>query len=368
MQKMKKMLCLALALVMVFAMAACGGSDKPATDAAAPAADAAAPAADAAAPAADDTVYTLNFYHIFAGVGHEQQWIQKAIEEVEAQSDGHIKINCVPDGTMGGEDELIPQVFAGTLDMSLSGPSVWGTVGGIDEIGWSELPYVVTNYSEMNALGEILPELTNKQLEEKGIDLYCLGAMSQGIRCLLTTEGHKVETMADCDGLRIRVPSSDVYQETVAAWGCSPTAMSSSQVITSLANGTIEGFESDPASITARGQQESFKYYIETYHIASLNLLMINKTNLEKLPVEYQDIIKNVFKEKCIEQCVDRVGANEAEVEVIKAAGVEVVTPTAEALQEFIDADKAFQQKKIAECGVEDIVNEALEYVAANAK
>ena len=359
MQKMKKMLCLALALVIVFAMAACGGSDKPAAE---------APAADAAAPAADDTVYTLNFYHIFAGVGHEQQWIQKAIEEIEAQSDGHIKINCVPDGTMGGEDELIPQVFAGTLDMSLSGPSVWGTVGGIDEIGWSELPYVVTNYSEMNALGEILPELTNKQLEAKGINLYCLGAMSQGIRCLLTTEGHKVETMADCDGLRIRVPSSDVYQETVAAWGCSPTAMSSSQVITSLANGTIEGFESDPASITARGQQESFKYYIETYHIASLNLLMINKTNLEKLPVEYQDIIKNVFKEKCIEQCVDRVGANEAEVEVIKAAGVEVVTPTAEALQEFIDADKAFQQKKIAEWGVEDIVNEALEYVAANAK
>ena len=56
MQKMKKMLCLALALVTALAMAACGSSDKP--------------AADAAAPAADDTVYTLNFYHIFAGVGH----------------------------------------------------------------------------------------------------------------------------------------------------------------------------------------------------------------------------------------------------------------------------------------------------------
>ena len=64
MQKMKKMLCLALALVMALAMAACGSSDKPAAE---------APAADAAAPAADDTVYTLNFYHIFAGVGHEQQ-------------------------------------------------------------------------------------------------------------------------------------------------------------------------------------------------------------------------------------------------------------------------------------------------------
>ena len=359
MKKMKKLLCLALAAIMIFAMAACGSNSAPAAGSSAPAAE---------APKADDTVYTLNFYHIFAGVGHEQKWINKAIEEIEAQSNGHIKINCVSDGTMGGEDELIPQVFAGTLDMSLSGPSVWGTVGGIDEIGWSELPYIVTNYAEMNALGEVLPDLTNKQLEAKGIDLYCLGAMSQGIRCLLTTADHKVETMADCAGLRIRVPSSDVYQETVAAWGCSPTAMSSSQVITSLANGTIEGFESDPASITARGQQESFKYYIETYHIASLNLLMINKTNLEKLHVEYQDIIKDVFKTKCVEQCVDRVGANEAEVEVIKAAGVEVIPPTPEALAEFIAADKAFQQKKIDEWGVQDIVNEALEYVAANTK
>ena len=362
MKKMKRILCLALALVMAFALAACGGSTGGSTG------DSTQTADTGSAANADDTVYTLKFYHIFAGVGHEQEWITKAIEEVEKQTDGHLKIECVPDGTMGGEDELIPQVFAGTLDMSLSGPSVWGTVGGIDEIGWSELPYVVTNYSEMNALGEILPELTNKQLEEKGIDLYCLGAMSQGIRCLLTIDGHRVDTMADCKGLRIRVPSSDVYQETVAAWGCSPTAMSSSQVITALANGTIEGFESDPASITARGQQESFKYYIETYHIASLNLLMINKTNLEKLPAEYQEVLKNVFKEKCIEQCVDRVDANAAEVEVIKEAGVEVITPTAEALQEFIDADKAFQQKKIAEWGVEDIVNEALEYVAANAK
>ena len=174
--------------------------------------------------------------------------------------------------------------------------------------------------------------------------------------------------MADCKGLRIRVPSSDVYQETVAAWGCAPTAMSSSQVITSLANGTIEGFESDPASITARGQQESFHWYIETYHIASLNLLMINKSNLEALPADLQQILKDVFKEKCIEQCYDRVGANAAEVEVIKAAGVEVITPTPEALQEFIDADTAFQQKKIAEWGVEDVVAEALDYVAANAK
>ncbi len=315
--------------------------------------------------------YTLTFYHIFADEaagGHESLWINKAIEEVKEKSEGRLVIDCVPGGVMGSEEELIPQVFAGTLDMSLSGPSVWGTVGNIDAIGWSELPYVVDNYSQMNALGEVLPDLTNKQLEEAGIDLYCLGALSQGIRCLCTAEKFPVNTVDDCKGLRIRVPQSDVYMATVEGWGCAPTAMSSSQVITGLANGTIEGFESDPASILARGQQEGFHWYIETYHIASLNLLMINKSNLEKLPEDLQEILISVFKEKSVEQCYDREIVNGALLDDIKAAGVEVITPTEEAFAGFKGADVVFRDAKIAEWGVEDIFNEALEYVAANAK
>ena len=371
---MKKLIAMLLALTMIFALAACG-SKPAAAPAAAPAADKPADAAPAAAPAAepakDDTVYKLNFYHIFAAEeagGHESLWINKAVKEIEEKSGGRLLIDVQPGGVMGSEEELIPQVFAGTLDMSLSGPSVWGTVGGIDAIGWSELPYVVDNYAQMNALGEVLPDLTNKQLEEAGIGLYCLGAMSQGIRCLCTAEKFPVNTVDDCKGLRIRVPQSEVYESTVAGWGCAPTAMSSSQVITSLANGTIEGFESDPASITARGQQDGFHWYIETYHIASLNLLMINKANLEALPADLQEILISVFKEKSVEQCYDRVGANEAELEKIKAAGVEVITPTEEAFKGFKDADAAYRDGKIKEWGDEAIFQEALDYVAANTK
>ena len=348
MKSMKKLLAFAIALVLLVALAA-----------------------PSYAISEKDDVYTLTFYHIFADEasgGHESLWINKAIAEVEEKSGGRLKIDCVPAGVMGSEEELIPQVFAGTVDMSLSGPSVWGTVGSIDAIGWSELPYVVDNYPQMNALGEILPDLTNKQLEEAGIGLYCLGAMSQGIRCLCTAEKFPVNTVDDCKGLRIRVPQSEVYMSTVEGWGCAPTAMSSSQVITGLANGTIEGFESDPASILARGQQEGFHWYTETYHIASLNLLMINKANLEKLPADLQEILISVFKEKCVEQCYDRETVNAALLDDIKAAGVEVVTPSAEAFEGFKSADAPYRDGKIAEWGVEDIFAEALDYVANNTK
>ena len=154
--KMKKVISLLLVLCMVFALCACGAKEE-----AAPAQE----AAPAEAPAVDDTVYTLNFYHTFAGTGQEQEWILKAAEEISAQTNGKVVIEVVPDGTMGGEDETIPQVMAGALDMSLSGPSVWGTNAGITALDWSEYPYVVTNYSEMNALGEILPTSPTSSLK-----------------------------------------------------------------------------------------------------------------------------------------------------------------------------------------------------------
>ena len=56
---MKKTIAMLLALVMVFALCACGGSSAPAAEA--PAAEAPAAEAPAEAPAAEGSVYWLNF-------------------------------------------------------------------------------------------------------------------------------------------------------------------------------------------------------------------------------------------------------------------------------------------------------------------
>ena len=356
---MKKWIALILALVMTFALCACGQEAAPA---------AAAPAAEpAAAPEVDDTVYELNIYHTFSATGHEEMWFQKAAAEIAAQTDGHVVVNTAPDGVMGGEDEVNPQVYAGVLDMSLSGPSVWGGNCGVDAIGWSELPYVVDNYDEMTALSKVLPDLINAQLEESGEadKLVCIGAMSQGIRCLLTDKDHPVHNMVDCDGVKVRVPSGDVYMNTMNSFGCSAQYMSSKEVITSLNNGVINGFESDPTSIISRGQEVAFKYYITTNHIASLNLLMISAPRLAALPEEYQEIVKNVFIDYCAQEVEDRVAYEEADLQKCVDAGVEVIELSDEAFEEFKTAGTAYQQEWLAQYGCEEIVAQARELIAA---
>ncbi len=362
---MKKVLALMLALVMVFALCACGQKAEPA--AAAPAAEAPAAEAPAAEAPADDTVYELNIYHTFPANGHEEMWFQKAAAEIAAQTDGHVVVNTAPDGVMGGEDEVNPQVYAGVLDMSLSGPSVWGGNCGVDAIGWSELPYVVDNYDEMTALSKVLPGLVNEQLEATGEadKLICIGAMSQGIRCLLTDKDHPVHTMADCKGIKVRVPSGDVYMNTMNSFGCSAQYMSSKEVITSLNNGVINGFESDPTSIIGRGQEVAFKYYITTNHIASLNLLMISTPRLAALPAEYQEIVKNVFIDFCAQEVEDRVAYEEADLQKCVDAGIEVIELTDEAFAEFKEAGTAYQQEWLKQYGCEEIVAQAKELIAA---
>lgn len=365
MKNANKLIAMLLVVIMAMALCACGSSAPAASaPAAAPAASGSEPAA---APAADDTVYELNIYHTFSATGHEEMWFQKAAAEIAAQTDGHVVINTAPDGVMGGEDEVNPQVYAGVVDMSLSGPSVWGGNCGVDAIGWSELPYVVDNYDEMTALSKVLPELINEQLEAAGEadKLICIGAMSQGIRCLLTDKDHPVHVMADCNGVKVRVPSGDVYMNTMNSFGCSAQYMSSKEVITSLNNGVINGFESDPTSIISRGQEVAFKYYITTNHIASLNLLMISAPRLAALPAEYQEIVKNVFIDYCAQEVEDRVAYEEADLQKCIDAGVEVIELSDEVFADFKAAGTAYQQEWLAQYGCEDIVAQAKDLIAA---
>ena len=92
---MKKALAFVLAVVMVFALAACGGSSAPAAPAAAPAADsapAAAPAADAA-PAAEGAAFKLGSQGPLTGgaaiYGNAvMNAIQIAVDEINAMDDG----------------------------------------------------------------------------------------------------------------------------------------------------------------------------------------------------------------------------------------------------------------------------------------
>lgn len=131
---MKKLLALLLALTMVLALAACGGSGSTAAEPEAPAAEEAAPAAEApaaeeAAPAAEEAApaaaavepLDISFSTTYNETETGGQIIHKWIDLLAEYSDGAITVTPYWGGTLFGDPDILDGLESGAVNMTTFG-------------------------------------------------------------------------------------------------------------------------------------------------------------------------------------------------------------------------------------------------------
>ena len=99
---MKKLTALLLAVVMVFALAACGNSAAPA--------------------AAETTVLKVAFNQ--SATNPEAKTLYWISEQLEQATQGRYKLEVYPDAQLGDQAQTLEQVVMGTLDMALGANSL----------------------------------------------------------------------------------------------------------------------------------------------------------------------------------------------------------------------------------------------------
>ena len=245
MRKSRKFLALAMASVMALSMTACGGSSSESTTAAAAADTTAAAESEAkteggsesSAPAADATVYKLGT------TVNEQDSFQVAAEKfaelVQGRTNGAYVIEIYPNGTLGGERDMLESMQMGTLDMGIitSGPFI----NFSEAMGVLDMPYLFANNEQAYAVldGEIGRELLDT-LEDSG--LKGLAYAERGFRNL-TNSAKPIEKAEDLAGLKIRIMENDVYTASFEALGVNATPMAWADALTALQQGTVQGQE-----------------------------------------------------------------------------------------------------------------------------
>ena len=209
MRKSRKFLALATVSMMALGMTACGGSSSDSTTAAATSAAGAETAGGAeagkteaggesAAPAGDATVFKLGT------TVNEQDSFQVAAEKfaelVAERTNGAYAIEIYPNGTLGGERDMLESMQMGTLDMGIitSGPFI----NFSEAMGVLDMPYLFANNEQAYAVldGEIGRELLDT-LEDSG--LKGLAYAERGFRNL-TNSAKPIEKAEDLAGLKIR--------------------------------------------------------------------------------------------------------------------------------------------------------------------
>lgn len=198
---------------------------------------------------------------------------------VQERSDGRLRIEIFPNAALGNEKQTLKAVFDGALDMTLAPVGVAGAYSKLT--GLIELPYLFRDAAHARqALDGALGKACAEELVKSQI--VVLGWTEVGIRQM--TANKPIRTVADLQGLKLRVPLSEPILETFRALGATADALPFAQLIEALRTGRFDAQE-NPINVIVGNKLNTVQSHLSlSRHAYTAFLLSISGDVLEELP------------------------------------------------------------------------------------
>lgn len=331
----KRIIAMLLALIMVFALCACGTKEE-----AAPAPEVKDDAA-AAEPAGRTEPLVIRWGATGNGDwqnDNQYRTNKEIMERIERETNGMIKFEYYPGSQLGDATSMFDQVLMGTLDVVSAQPNVAALV--FPEFNVLVFPFA---YPDMQTYFDSMKsdELYETFRAITGDKCVYMGVCSCNYRGMQNTV-RPIRQASDLEGLKVRVQSGQIYTDIFEALGASTASISVTELYSALQQGVVNAEENPATFAISNGFHECAKYTTE------LNCVMSNAHNFmgtacwNKLTDEEKEIVTAAFREeaeaaqlKAAEE-LDRAYAD------FEAAGVEVIRNadlTAEERATFIEAE-----------------------------
>ncbi|MBF7095635.1 TRAP transporter substrate-binding protein [Alkalibacter mobilis] len=294
-------------------------------------------------------------------LGHIQSendiWHEGALkfkEVVEEKSNGSMTVTIYPNSTLGGDRDMAEGLQIGTLDFAL----IAGVLGNFEpSIQLLELPYLFDNYEEYSTVihGEIGQQIADKVLDASGIRI--LTFWDRGARHV--TSNKPINSLADIQGLKIRLPEIKAMSDTWAAMGAAPTTMAWNEVYTGLEQKVIEAQENPIPFIYGGRIHEVQDYLALTAHkyeyvtIAMSDLTWQSLTDEQKAIVEEAAQASTEFENGLLEDTTQEL------LDKMVDEGLTVTTPDT---AEFAAAAKAAHEEFAKTIDI-DLYNDIVEAI-----
>ena len=213
-------------------------------------------------------------------------------EQLEERTNGRIKVELFFGGVIGNERELMDFVLTGVLQ---------GTRGGFfadanPKFILFTLPFLVDDWDQAQRLVQSdFTRKINEGARERGFHVPATG-ISQGFRAH-TNSKRPIQHPDDLKGLKMRVPSQEVYVQTSKAFGANPQELPYGEVYQALQTGVVDGQDNAPSNIWDYKIHEVSKYLTITNYATGPDPLMVNLEWYESLPRDLRDIFDGVSRE-----------------------------------------------------------------------
>src|SRR5258708_10222983 len=269
---------------------------------------------------------------------------------LQERTKGRLGVHVYPSGTLGTEKDNVEQLRIGALDMMRINAGPLNSV--VPETTVTVLPFVFRSTEHVRKVldGPIGDEIL-AAMESHG--MVGLAFYDSGARSFYTAK-KPIRSLADMQGLKIRVQQSELWVGMIEALRANPTPMPYGEVYTALKTGIVDAAENSWPSYESSRNVEAAKYYSQTEHSLAPEVLVFSKKVWDGLSKADQAAIRKAAKDSVAYM---RKLWDEREVKsrkVVEVAGSQTITIANK--QEFIDAMKPVYAKFAATPRLADLV------------
>lgn len=248
----------------------------------------------------------LRMSHVFAPNEQLTKSLTIVCDNILKRTNGAIEIQQYPQGQLPTYKDGVEQVVQGSNFISVEDPSYLGDY----QPNFNALvgPMLYSNFDQYEYL--INTDLVKgwvKEIEEKNrIKVLALDYIF-GFRSMMTNK--VIRTPADLKGMKIRVPGSQLFIDTLNAMGANAVALPFSETISAVQQGVVDGLEGTMDAYGTNGSAEVAKNMAFTNHFLGTCGVYINADVFNSIPKEYQDIIQEEFTKGAV-QMISEVSNN----------------------------------------------------------
>ncbi len=256
---------------------------------------------------------------------------QEAAERILKESNGRVDIKIFPNNQLGGDTDMLAQVRSGGIDFFTPSALVIATlvpVAAINAVGFAFKDYGQVWTAMDGALGaHVRAAIAQRKL-------YAFEKMwDNGFR-QTTSSKAPVNTAADMDGLKIRVPVSSLPISMFKGLGAAPASLQFSEVYSSLQTKVVDAQENPLPIIQVAKLYEVQKYCSLTNHIWDGYWFIANGRMWEGLPADLKTVVARGINEAGLAQREDIRKLNASVQSDLEAKGLVFNQPSADSFRD----------------------------------
>jgi tripartite ATP-independent transporter DctP family solute receptor len=291
---------------------------------------------------------------------------KKAVEE---KSGGRIEVKVFLGGVLGDENESVLKCHRNQIQAV--GASTGAVASKVPEINIIEVPYLFRSPEEADhVIDTVLTEPLGPIFRKYGL---VLGFWSENGFRQFGSSKKFIKAPADLQGQKMRSQESPIHLEMWKAFGASPQPIPTTEVLTALQTGTVDGFDQATLFTVAASWFKTIKYYTVSDHMYQPAMIIFNQEWFDKLTPDLQKILLDEGRalqakgRKAVRKILPDLLA------IMKASGVEVYELTAAEKQSLEAAAKPVRDYVRANQGAEaakllDLVEKAVAEYRAGKK